>query len=309
MPRSDPLDYESLSVAASAVGFASIPSGAVCALISVEGGDIRWRDDGSDPTSAEGIFQKVGSSFPYSGSLAAIKFIRVGANTATLKIGYYRLSEGVPDPDSYYGALWQAANGSLNPVAPATPLPVAIYSGGVETPLTADYSLVDDDAWPGGPPRGIVPIYRAAASDGTIDALDAGDSGAPGIWGDIRAPYHALRAYKRGGATPYYRRSSADVNNVVINAGPCQIFSGYLFNRSAAAKWVRFYNMATAPGTGDTPVHVCELGVGPFAVRIADPVGLEFTTGLGIRITGAEADNDNTAVAAGDVRVNLGIKA
>lgn len=59
-------------------------------LITVEGGDVRWRDDGVDPTAAVGHPLAVGQSLEYNGVLTAIKFIEQAAGSpGKLRCSYY----------------------------------------------------------------------------------------------------------------------------------------------------------------------------------------------------------------------------
>ena len=58
-------------------------------VLHAEKGDIRWRDDGANPTSSVGMRIKKGNSLIYMGELQAFKFI--GAHQAAiLNITYYR---------------------------------------------------------------------------------------------------------------------------------------------------------------------------------------------------------------------------
>lgn len=66
----------------------TVPAGALVAVITTEGQNVRWRDDGTAPTAAIGFNLNVGQALFYDGSLAALKFIQQAA-TATLNISYY----------------------------------------------------------------------------------------------------------------------------------------------------------------------------------------------------------------------------
>ena len=89
---------ESLSVTTSAAGFASKPASARYAIIYVATSPIRWRADGTAPTSTTGMFvdnnkyiEFMELSEGYSGVLRRIQFIRdssAGAD-ATLEIAYF----------------------------------------------------------------------------------------------------------------------------------------------------------------------------------------------------------------------------
>ena len=57
-------------------------------VITPEGQNVRWRDDGTDPTTTVGMPIYVGTSFLYDGDLTRIKFIEQTAS-AKLNISYY----------------------------------------------------------------------------------------------------------------------------------------------------------------------------------------------------------------------------
>jgi hypothetical protein len=58
------------------------------ALIIAEGKDVRWRDDGTDPTASVGMPLAVGVPLQYDGDLNRIKFIETAAS-AKINISYY----------------------------------------------------------------------------------------------------------------------------------------------------------------------------------------------------------------------------
>jgi hypothetical protein len=79
----------------------------------------------------------------------------------------------------------------------------------------------------------------------------------------------------------------------------------------AGAAFVKLYNKATAPTVGtDVPLMIipvpAAVGGVPGVAQISPGFnGYRFALGLGIAITGAVADTDTTAVAAGQVKVIL----
>jgi hypothetical protein len=94
-PRSwVPLGYQQITSLGSAVGL-TVPSGATCALIQSELFDVRWRDDGTNPTASVGMLltaldvEHPGSAMWYVGDLTKLKFIEASAG-AKLDISYYR---------------------------------------------------------------------------------------------------------------------------------------------------------------------------------------------------------------------------
>ena len=70
---------------------------------------------------------------------------------------------------------------------------------------------------------------------------------------------------------------------------------------------MKLYNKATAPATTDVPLFTIpvratsEININ----TISGIVGHYFALGLGIGITGNYADNDNTAITANTVFLNL----
>jgi hypothetical protein len=112
-------------------------------------------------------------------------------------------------------------------------------------------------------------------------------------------------------ATPYILNSAATTNGALILTGTSGLQAFYATNTGASAAFVKLYNKATAPTVGtDVPAMILPV---PAAVSGVPGVctlpigfsGFRFALGLGIAITGAVADNDTTAVAAGQVKVML----
>jgi len=91
------LGYETLAVAASAVALASVPSGATRAYIQVDTGPVRFRYDGSNPSTTVGTLIAADGSITLKGesTLAAVRFIRSSGTSASLKVAYGTLNEGV----------------------------------------------------------------------------------------------------------------------------------------------------------------------------------------------------------------------
>lgn len=108
---STPLGYEQIDVAADAVVGLNPPKKATICLLIVEGGSVRWRDDGIDPTADVGMFLREGltvsgggeGGIGYTGDLTKLRFIQAdesgplsaettprGAGGAKLNVSYYR---------------------------------------------------------------------------------------------------------------------------------------------------------------------------------------------------------------------------
>ena len=79
------LQVTSLSAAAGL----TIPSSASWALIECESQQVRWRDDGTAPTTTVGMLMNVGDILVYDGTkLAALSFIEV-TSAAKLNVSFY----------------------------------------------------------------------------------------------------------------------------------------------------------------------------------------------------------------------------
>lgn len=92
-----PLGYAQVTDLSAVVGLppvgnpAAIPDGPnVVAVLVAETQDVRWRDDGTDPTATVGMLLKAGTEFVYTGTLSKIKLLQAAA-TAKLNVSYYRL--------------------------------------------------------------------------------------------------------------------------------------------------------------------------------------------------------------------------
>jgi hypothetical protein len=112
-------------------------------------------------------------------------------------------------------------------------------------------------------------------------------------------------------ATPLIINSAATTNGQLVLTGTSGLQAFYATNIGATAAFVKLYNKATAPTVGTDvpamiiPVPAAVAGV-PGVAQISPGFnGYRFLLGLGLAITGAVADNDTTAVAAGQVKVIL----
>jgi len=81
------LGYQQITNLSSAVGL-TVPAGATLAVISPLTQNIRWRDDGVNPTTSVGMPVSAGAYFSYDGDLNKIRFIQQAAS-AELNISYY----------------------------------------------------------------------------------------------------------------------------------------------------------------------------------------------------------------------------
>lgn len=86
-----PLGYQQLTVADTAVALTVPLNAEMCIMVSQDA-TVRFRDDGTDPTSTVGVplYQNQSMQINGADALAATKFIRTGSTSAKLNILYYR---------------------------------------------------------------------------------------------------------------------------------------------------------------------------------------------------------------------------
>jgi hypothetical protein len=92
-PPVRPLGYCQLSVGASAVALTTctggIPAGTVLVNLTVSTANLRYRDDGTNPTATVGIPILQGQNVPYSGNNPAALVFIAQSGTAAIDIGFY----------------------------------------------------------------------------------------------------------------------------------------------------------------------------------------------------------------------------
>lgn len=88
-------------------------------------------------------------------------------------------------------------------------------------------------------------------------------------------------------------------NATVVKNSAGKVFTIQGLNAAAATRWLKLYDKATAPASTDTPKKTYALQASvPFTFNLA---GYQFANGIGFRLVTGSADNDNTAVTAGDI--------
>ena len=134
------------------------------------------------------------------------------------------------------------------------------------------------------------PLPAGTAAIGTLGA------GVAAI-GDVGVQY---RANATGAASRTHIVSAASTNSTLVKNAAGRLIGVCLSNTSAAYKFVKFHNQATAPTAGTSVVQT--VAIPPNGnVNFHSEGGVAFTIGIGLTITNLAADADATAVAAGDV--------
>lgn len=96
--------------------------------------------------------------------------------------------------------------------------------------------------------------------------------------------------------------AAATTNATLVKSGSGYLFQILVTNTTATVKYLKIYNKASAPVVGtDVPFMTIALGVSNAAQTIPFVGGLYMNNGIAFAITGAAADADATAVAAGDI--------
>ena len=114
-----------------------------------------------------------------------------------------------------------------------------------------------------------------------------------------------LEPQTSGGLT-IFRSIDVDESEEEIKGTAGQIYSMYLYNRSAADRFIKFYNATAASVTvgTTTPVLTFQLAADQ-GLTINEPNGIAFGTAICIAATTGVADNDTGAPDANDVLANV----
>ena len=86
-PVMDPKGYEQVTSLAAAAAL-TVPADSRVAWIQAEAQTVRWRDDGTNPSTGVGMVLVAGDSMWYTGDLTALRFIETSAS-AKLNVSYY----------------------------------------------------------------------------------------------------------------------------------------------------------------------------------------------------------------------------
>jgi len=105
----------------------------------------------------------------------------------------------------------------------------------------------------------------------------------------------------------HHALSAASTNATVLKSAPASIGLITVFHISGGGvdnKFVKIYNKATTPTASDTPILTLVVHNNQ-TTAIVPSIPLFLSEGLSYRMTANYADSDNTAVAAGELAINL----
>lgn len=100
--------------------------------------------------------------------------------------------------------------------------------------------------------------------------------------------------------------SAASTNATNVKTSAAGLFGYNIVNTNASARYVKFYNLATAPTVGSSTVALTVMIPGSSQVSVSfGDVPLSLGTGLSFAMTANATDTDATAVGAGDLIMTL----
>lgn len=113
-------------------------------------------------------------------------------------------------------------------------------------------------------------------------------------------------ASANNGASQHRKRAAATNNATNVKATSGKLYGVHVSNPSGAVRYLKIYNKATAPDPTipDTPIMTILVPAGG-TVEQNWGVGISLGVGIGYLMVQGEADNDNTACAAGDLHLTL----
>ncbi len=113
-----------------------------------------------------------------------------------------------------------------------------------------------------------------------------------------------------GGATPHFVVAAATNNSTSLKGSAGTVYAIQTGSIAASAPYyLKLYDKATAPTCGtDTPVSVFVIPPANSGNNVSVVVGKAFTLGIGYCVVTGIANNDNTAVPAANLLINIDYK-
>lgn len=108
------------------------------------------------------------------------------------------------------------------------------------------------------------------------------------------------------GCTLFYRNSSADTNAANVKSSAGKVFYIGVTNSNASARYLRLYNNSGTPTVGTTTTVFCKMIPAGGGFNVDFSHGLNFSSGIAMSLTTGAADTDTGAVAANEIKVNIG---
>lgn len=197
-------------------------------------------------------------------------------STAGKTVSFVRNSVA-PDPNRDYKLRYRIVNGGTAPASTTT------FTSQYVTAV--DYTEIQAE------------LTGAQGRTDAAGALAVHVANTPNVGGEVRLGANAAT----GGTAIAKILTAATTNATLVKSTAGRLYGYVLTNTTAATKFVRLYNLTTAPTVG-TSVPVMVVAVPPNNTVVAEmTIPVAFATGISYAVTGAFADLDATVVAAGDV--------
>ena len=104
--------------------------------------------------------------------------------------------------------------------------------------------------------------------------------------------------------TTLFTNSAATTNATLVKNTAGTLWSIAVSNTNAAARFLKLFNLTTAPTVGTSvPVFTVAIPSGGTVLVNGGSNGIRFSTGISLAITGAAGDLDTTVIGAGEVKV------
>lgn len=195
-----------------------------------------------------------------------------------------------------------------------TPLPISIASGGISSGgigagAGVAGAFVDGSILT----LGAKGDAACATSDTTPCSIDAALKGILGqALSTTPVPVNPTAATS-GGATNYPFHPTASDNHQVVKNGAGQVYYIHFFSIHTAAQFIRLYNAGTGFNGCNSATNLVWSGIIPGVATgtggVPDiSIGMAFSTGISVCVTGAFGDTDTTSAAASVMDVNIGYK-
>lgn len=151
--------------------------------------------------------------------------------------------------------------------------------------------------------NGVAPLMgNGVSGTGAMRVTIASDSTGQIALAAGTAIIGSLAPNTSGGPTLLRIKTTASTNAALVKGSPGQLYGYSFYNLSAALKYVRFYNLTTNPPVPASSTVFFDVPLPPNGGRIEMfDLGIPFTVGMGICVTGGLGDTDNTSTAADDV--------
>ena len=289
-----------------------LPTGAATSALQTTGNTSLSSIDGKLPTLQSGnvpvlvqngqleIANDVGNPIPM-GPAAMVAFSGSGSALNTdLFSGDVSAYRGVSFQilGTFVGTVvFQASNDNLNWIG------MGFFNIGGTTSLVA--AATASGGWYG--PLGGFSYFRlriSAYTSGTINASGNLLKESPVSSINTTGTFTSINASATSASTVFYTiNSAATTNGANIKSSGANFYGLSAMNTSASTKYIRLFNLATAPTVG-TSVPIMVVAIPATSSKEMQFVpALRFGTGLAVAITGGASATDSTAVAAGDVQL------